>query len=221
MAIPTKPVSGRGKDMNKALDKLSSPELVVYGFHASEAIHSVLAIIKMNCKPLTTEQKLALGAKTKKVSTGPLVIEAFNDLLSNYLNGIGMLQLRSPEAVRAWLDAAGVKVVQGWEWPTGVAGYSSYENKTVFIPAYMPEEIKMAIAELPGMVRPLSDEAREQLGARFNSISSKLLLDEAIYWLAVKYAIGKGNLQVRNVESLKAQLLTVGLFSEAVLKKVK
>lgn len=219
MAIPTKPVKGHGKEMNKALNKLSSPELVVYGFHSSEAIHSALAILKMNCKPLTADLKLALGAKTKKVSTGPLVIEAFQDLLSNYLNGIGMFQLRSPEAVKEWLSSAGVTVTDGWQWPNTVPSYTGYESKTVFIPAYMPEEIKLAIAELPGMVRPLTDEAREQLGARFNSISSKLLLDEALYWLAVKYAIGKGSLPVRNVESLKAQLLTIGLFDEGVLKK--
>lgn len=221
MAIPSKPVRSTGKDMSKALDKLSSPELVVYGFHGSEAIHSALAMLKMNCKPLSNEQKLALGAKTKKVSTGPLIVEAFNDLLANYLAGRGMLQLRSVEAVQAWLEAVGVKVADGWEWPNGLAGCTNFESKTVFIPAYMPEPVKLAIAELPGMVRPLTDDAREQLGARFNSISSKLLLDEALFWLTVKYATGKGNLEVRNVESLKAQLLTVGLFSDADLKKVK
>lgn len=221
MAIPSKPVRSTGKDMSKALDKLSSPELVVYGFHGSEAIHNALAILKMNCKPLSNDLKLALGAKTKKVSTGPLIVEAFNDLLANYLAGRGMLQLRSVDAVQAWLDAAGVNVMDSWEWPNGLAGCTNFESKTVFIPAYMPESIKLAIAELPGMVRPLTDDAREQLGARFNSISSKLLLDEALYWLAVKYATGKGNLPVRNVESLKAQLLTIGLFTEADLKKVK
>lgn len=221
MAIPSKPVRSTGKDMSKALDKLSSPELVVYGFHGSEAIHSALAILKMNCKPLSNELKLALGAKTKKVSTGPLIVEAFNDLLANYLAGRGMLQLRSIEAVQAWLNAAGVKVADSWEWPNGLAGCTNFESKTVFIPAYVPEPVKLAIAELPGMVRPLTDDAREQLGARFNSISSKLLLDEALFWLAVKYATGKGNLEVRNVESLKAQLLTIGLFTEADLKKAK
>lgn len=216
--IPDKP-NIQGKQMTRALASLQV-NLVRYGFHGSAISHDALTMLKMNCKPLTPELQQELGGKSKKVVTGHLLTEAFSDLLANYVEGRGLYSLKSPEALAAWLQGLNIQVAtDAIKWLPGIEIGSS--DKTVYMPAELPEHIRQAIAELPGMVRPLTDEARQSLGLRFNSVSAKELLSEAIFWLTVKYAIGKGKFEVRNAESLKAQLLTLGFFEDGLLNKVK
>lgn len=221
LKIPAK-AAGAGKEMQKALASLTA-DLVKYGFHGSEASHNALTVLKMNCLALTPEQQQAMGSKSKKVSNGHLLAEAFTDLIANYMHGRGMYTLKNVEALEAWLSGLNITVSpDAFCWVPGTCiGNAGSNDTTVYIPGFLPENVKAAIAEFPGLVRPLTDEARQSLKMRFNSISAKDLLNEAIFWLTVKYAAGRGELAVRNVDSLKVQLLTLGAFDEGLLHKVK